>query len=275
MAIITISRGSYSHGKRIAERVAKQLGYECVSREIILEASKDFNIPEYKLSNALKESPSIIDRIILYRKEKYVAFIKAALLKIFKSDNIVYHGFAGHFFVKDIPHVFKIRITAGIEDRVKLVMDRENIPKNEALRLINKLDEERIKWGQHLYGINTWDPALYDLVIHIKRITIDNAVGIICDNVGLEQFQTTPASLQEMEDLSLASEAKAAIIDLKPDIDVSAQKGVIYVKMKAPQLKDTGLLVQGMRKRIDNIPGVKDMKIDVIPPITPIWNNPI
>ena len=80
MGVITISRGSYSHGKSIAEKVARKLGYECVSREILLDASREFNIPEFKLTNALEESPSIIDRIILYRKDKYIAFIQAALI---------------------------------------------------------------------------------------------------------------------------------------------------------------------------------------------------
>ena len=36
MSIITISRGSYSKGKEIAEKVAEELGFECIAREIIL-----------------------------------------------------------------------------------------------------------------------------------------------------------------------------------------------------------------------------------------------
>ena len=44
MAIITISRGSYSKGKEVAERVAQTLGYDCISREILLEASEHFNV---------------------------------------------------------------------------------------------------------------------------------------------------------------------------------------------------------------------------------------
>ncbi len=274
MAIITISRGSYSHGKKIAEKVAQKLGYECVARDILLEASKDFNIPEFKLIQALKDAPSTIDRI-MSRKEKYIAFIKAAVLKHCKNDNVVYHGFAGHFFVKEIPHVLKVRIIADLEDRVKLVMERDGISKNEALRFIRKLDEERTKWSQHLYGINTWDPALYDLVIHIKRITIDNAVEIICNNVGLKQFQTTPESQQEMDDLRIASEVKASLIDLKTDIEVSAQKGVIYIKTRAPQFKNIDLLVHKMRRGVERIPGVKDMKINFISPITSVWNDPM
>ena len=43
MAIITISRGSYSKGKEIAEKVAQQLGYECIARRVLLEASEEFN----------------------------------------------------------------------------------------------------------------------------------------------------------------------------------------------------------------------------------------
>jgi hypothetical protein len=62
MAIITISRGSYSKGKQIAEKVAKTLGYECISREVLLEASKEFNIPEVKLIRAVHDAPSILSR---------------------------------------------------------------------------------------------------------------------------------------------------------------------------------------------------------------------
>jgi cytidylate kinase len=274
MAIITISRGSYSHGKKIAEKVAQKLGYKCIARDILLEASKDFNVPEFKLIQALEDAPSTIDRI-MSRKEKYIAFIKAAVLKHCKNDNVVYHGFAGHFFVKEIPHVLKVRIIADLEDRVKLVMERDGISKNEAVRSINKLDEERTKWSQHLYGINTWDPALYDLVIHIKRIMIDNAVDIICNNVGLKQFQTTSESQQAMDDLCLASEVKASLIDLKTDIEVSAQKGIIYIKTRAPQFKNIDLLVHEMRGGVEKIPGVKDMKINFIPPITSVWDDPM
>jgi len=48
MSIITISRGSYSRGKEVAEKLAETLRYECISRDILLEASEEFNIPEIK-----------------------------------------------------------------------------------------------------------------------------------------------------------------------------------------------------------------------------------
>ena len=70
MSIITISRGSYSRGKEVAEKVAQRLGYTCIARDVLMEASQDFNIPEIKLVRAIHDAPSILDRLG-YRKEKY------------------------------------------------------------------------------------------------------------------------------------------------------------------------------------------------------------
>jgi len=40
MSVIAISRGSFSHGKEIAEKVASKLDYKCMSKDLILEMSK-------------------------------------------------------------------------------------------------------------------------------------------------------------------------------------------------------------------------------------------
>ncbi|MBW1732092.1 MAG: cytidylate kinase family protein, partial [Deltaproteobacteria bacterium] len=63
MAIITISRGSFSHGKEIAEKVAAKLGYECISREVLIEASEFFNVAEMKLTKSIHDAPSILERM--------------------------------------------------------------------------------------------------------------------------------------------------------------------------------------------------------------------
>ena len=97
MSIVTISRGSYSRGKMVAEQLAKALSYECISREIILEASEHFNIPELKLIRAIHDAPTILDRFT-YGKERFIVFFRAALLTHMQRDNVVFHGLAGHFF---------------------------------------------------------------------------------------------------------------------------------------------------------------------------------
>ena len=135
-------------------------------------------MPEIKLIRAIHDAPSILERFT-YSKEVYVAYIRAALLRQVQKDNLVYHGLAGHFLLRALPHVLKVRIVADLEDRVKEEMKRENIFAKEARRILLKDDEERRKWSKSLYGIDTRDPCLYDLVIKIKYVTVDGAVDII------------------------------------------------------------------------------------------------
>jgi cytidylate kinase len=228
MSIITISRGSYSHGKEVAEKLAQKLGYECISREVLLKASKQFNIPEIKLAQALNSAPSIFDRIT-FGKEKYVAYIRAALLNQAKKDNLVYHGLAGHFLLQGIPHVLKVNIIADLEDRVSEQMRRENLSADEARKKLRKEDEELRKWSQRLYGVNTWDPILYNLVIHIGPITVDDAAEVISSVVKLPCFQTTPQSQEILNDLLLASRVQAALVEEFPGATVTAKEGKVQV----------------------------------------------
>lgn len=263
MPIITISRGSYSRGKEIAEKVTQKLGYECIARETLLEASAYFNIPEIRLVRAIHDAPSILDRFV-YGKERYIAYIQAALLRHVRKDNIVYHGLAGHFFLQGISHVLKVRIISDWNDRVALEMEREHISWKEAAHILKSDDDQRHKWSKHLYGIDTMDPSLYDLVLHIKNLNADDAVDIICHTVGLEHFQTTPESQKTIDDLYLASEVKAALMDIKPDIEVSADDGVVVVKTRA-HVSQEKHIVDEIRVKGQRVPGVKEIHTGVLP----------
>ena len=256
MSIITISRGSYSRGKEVAEKVAQKLGYECISRDVILEACDEFNVPEMKLVRAIHDAPSIMERFT-HGKRRFLAYFQAVLLEHFQKGNVVYHGLAGHFFVKDVSHVLKVRIIAEMEDRVRLEVEREGISEAEALVILSNDDEERRKWGLHVFGEDTWDPALYDLVLHIKKLTSDDAVDLICRTVALEHFQATRESQQTLDDLTTAARVKAAVIDLKPDVEVSAKKGLVCVRIKRSELREEWRI----RKLAKAVPGVEDVDI--------------
>jgi cytidylate kinase len=265
MSIVTVSRGSYSYGKEVAEKTAERLGYKCISRDVLIEASEEFDVPEIKLLHAIRDAPSIFDRFT-FEKERYIAYFRDALLGHFQKDNVVYHGLAGHFLVREIPHVLKVRILAEMDDRVKFVMQREGMTnESEALRAIKNIDEARRKWSLHVWGIDTNDPGLYDLVIHIKKISSDDAADIISHAVGLERFQTTPQSQQAMDDLVLASRVRASLLERHSRVTVTAKDGVVYVGLEgaspsqAKEIQDT----------VAQIPGVTKVDVDSYPFVTP------
>jgi len=265
MAVVTISRGSYSRGKEVAEKVAERLGYQCIGRDLLLATSEEFNIPEIKLIRAIHDAPSVLDRFT-YGKEKYMAFIQAALLRHFRKDNVVYHGLAGHFFVRGVSHVLKVRVISDLADRVRLEMEREKISEKEARRIIEKDDEERRKWSRSLYGIDTWDPSLYDLVIHIHKLRVEDAVDLICHTAGLQQFQATLESRRAIDNLALAAEVKAILIQVRPDIEVSAENGIVEVRTRALEAHEAELILE-MESLAKTVPGVRDVRVKVVPAV--------
>jgi cytidylate kinase len=263
MSIITISRGTYSKGKEIAEKVAEKLNYECVSREILLEASEHFNIPEIQLERALHDAPSILERFT-HGKQKYVAYIQDAFLTHMKKDNIVYHGLGGHFFLKGVSHVLKIRIIADMDDRSKLESKKANISEHKARHLLKKDDDERRRWAMMLYGVDTSDPNLYDLIIHTRKITTDEAVDIICNTVRLEHFEATDESRQALRNLVLAAHVKCKIVEKWPEVLVTADNGNVVVHLEAPVGQEKAVK-KNLEPLITGIEGVEDFHLHLRP----------
>jgi cytidylate kinase len=263
MAIITISRGSFSHGKEVAEKVAIVLGYECISREILLEASEHFNIPEIKLERALHDAPSILQRFT-YGKERYLAYITAALLERVHQDNVVYHGLAGQFMLQGVSHVLKVRILADIEDRLNLEMEREHLSREKALARLEKDDQERRQWSLHLFGVDTWNPSLYDLVLHIHKLHVDDAAAIICDTARLKHFKTTPQSQRVLDNLLLAAQVKARLVHSYPMVRTSASDGVVTVDARF-NLTEEPQLADKITEAAQQVPGVKEVRLHALP----------
>ena len=263
MGIITISRGSYSRGKEIAERLAKELGYACTSRDIILEASKHFHVPELKLVRAIHDSPSLFGRM-KYSKERYVAYIRKTFLEHIQKNNIVYHGLAGHFFLKDVPNVLKIRIVANLEDRVSEEMKRENISEAEARRILLKDDEERRKWSSYLYGIDTNDPILYDISVHIDNLSISDAVEILTGIAKRPCFQATEESQKILEEQYLAAKLKVALLDDYPNAEVRCVSGAITVSVDSTisRIDQVQTEIMDIAETVD---GLERINVDVVP----------
>ena len=263
MSIITISHGSYSHGKEVAEKVANRLCYDCMSREILLDASENFNTSELMLARAIHDAPSLLDRFS-GGKERYVTYVKAALLKLLRKDNVVYHGLAGHFFVQGVAHALKVRITVDMLDRVRQAMTGKNITEREAIQLLREDDKQRRRWSLWLYGHDTIDPQLYDIVLHLKRLTTDDAADIICHTVKSDGFRTSPNSQQQILDIALAAEVRAVLVETVPDVYVRADHGNLCIQAKVNSLAQEDFQAD-LTERVSEVSGVERVAVSLDP----------
>jgi cytidylate kinase len=242
----------------VAEALAQRLGYECVSRDILLETCEEFAIPEIKLVKALHDAPSILERFS-HGKERYISYFRAAFLNHMVKDNVVYHGLAGHFFLQDISHVFKVRIIAKMEDRVKEEMKRENCSEEEARYMLKKDDAERNRWGLSLYGKDTWNCNLYDMVLHIDSMTVEDVVEILAGMVEKGRFDATPESIEILQKKALIANIHAAIVNISPRATVEVRDGVVTLDNLQGGLKNDGDLRLKTAERLIKSYGLKDV----------------
>jgi nucleotide-binding universal stress UspA family protein/cytidylate kinase len=263
MSVITISQSCFSKGQEIAEKVAAELGYRSISRRVLLKASEEFNVPELLLERALHDAPSSLDRFT-HGKERYVAFIRQAFLEQISEDNVVYRGLAGHFFVQGIKHVLAVRIFTDLEERVKREMEREGLPREKALKVIENDDKERHNWSTALYGIDSTDSRLYDLALYLLKIGVDDAVRIICNTVQKPQFQTTPASQRALNNLLMAARAKSAIVRKWPTANVAVGHGNVLVHVDR-NLPSTSGVTDEITRLVEPVPGVKKVRVIFYP----------
>jgi hypothetical protein len=145
-------------------------------------------------------------------------------------------------------------------------MRREHISEKEARYVLKKDDEERRKWSMFLYGVDTKDPSLYDIVLNIDNLKVADAVEILTDVAKRPCFQTTPESTGIICDFYLAAKVQEILFDRFHSAGVKCHRGIVYVKI------DTDLsLEQEIRAKItqtledSHINGIEQIRVSVIP----------
>ena len=232
MPIVTISRGAFSGGKELAEKVASTLGYRCVSREVFLEAHQRYGVSEAKFTEILETVPRWWER---WRESMrlYRIVLQAAMCEVAQDGNLVYHGHGGHELLPGIRHVLKIHLTAPMTYRVEQVRAREGKDEEAAQQYIEQVDRARNRRLQAVFGTDWRDPNRYDFVINIAQMTLDTACHLIVEAVRREDYQPTAASEQAFQDLLITSRVQAALITSPKTrnltINVQVQKGEAYV----------------------------------------------
>jgi cytidylate kinase len=263
MPIITISRGTFSGGKELAECLAQRLGYPCISREVLVEAGEQYGASEAALSTALSQAPGLFDRLKRDR-DHYLAYIRAVLCRHALQGNFIYHGYAGHHLLAGIRHLLRVRVVANLSYRIDAAMKRLDMTSRQAEAHIRKVDDERRKWTRFLYGVAWEDPANYDVVLNLEYLGIAGACAAVVGLSELEQFQPTPESRRTLANLGLQSSVLAALArdqrTRDSDFRVRADAGVVTVEgvVKLPGIVDS------VREVVSGVDGVSQVVNQVI-----------
>jgi len=263
MSVITISRGTYSGGKTLAECLSYKLGFRCVGREEIVQRAAARGIREQDLRAALDQPPSAMGTFN-HRKYIYLALIQAALTEEVKEGRVIYHGLGGHLLLKGGIGVLRLRIIAPLEYRIRMAQQQLRLSRPEVIAHIQKMDEERRKWTRYLYGLDWEDPSLYDLIINLEYIDIDQACRLVAGMTREAYFEFSPEARAILRDLALASRVKAELA-VNPftsnlEVEVEAAGGAVTIKGSFFEQADE------VRRVVSAIPGVAEIALEDLAP---------
>jgi cytidylate kinase len=266
MPIVTIYQGASGEGQELADAVAEALGYRCVGREVLVEASRRYRIPEAKLNEIVEKGPHWWERLLQDLRPYRIA-LQATLCELAHDGKVVYHGHLGHELLSGIGHVLKVLLTAPIEFRIEQTRTRQNLNDSAARHYVEEVDKARSRRLMAMFGADWRDPTRYDLILNMGKMRRDGAKRVIIEAAKLEEYQPTPASDQAFNDLALSSRVYATLF-ASPDVrgltlEVRAEGGHIHVKGRVDHgLEDKVVTI------VKNVPGVTKVTSDLysVPP---------
>jgi cytidylate kinase len=273
MPIITIYQGASGDGQELAESLAEALDYRCIGRDILVKASRRYNIPEAKLNDIVEKGPHWWEQLLQDLRPYRIA-LQATLCELAQDGKVVYHGHLGHELLSGIGHVLKVLLTAPIEFRIEQVRTRQNQTTASARHYIEEVDKARSRRLMAMFGADWRDPNRYDLTLNMAKMTREGAKLVILEAASLAENQPTAASTQAFKDLALGARVHATLMastmastEVRVSaLEVRAQQGQGHVQVKGRV--DHEALEEIVVRLVKTVPGVTGVTTNLysVPP---------
>jgi hypothetical protein len=259
VAVLLISRGSFSGAQTIAKCLSKNAGIICLTREDLTAAVNGHGELANRITASIAKAASNYAEFSALRRP-FKLLMRLALLEYVRAGNVAYFGYSGHLLLPHIAHVVRVRLLAPIELRVAQHMARDNYTAERAREHIRQVDEERSRWTRFMYGKNLRDPELFDVCINLERFSFSAACSILSQIATQSEFQPTAESLAMVENLYLATHVLVVLV-MDPrttSIEVGAIARDGCVSLEGPYLEEAELATLLEVSR--SVPGVREVQ---------------
>lgn len=212
MPILFISRGTMSGVYQLVECLHGLTGLRCASHESLTHIVNRYGELATRVVEQLAGAISAYDQFSRLRWP-YLVLMRHSLLEEILQDNVIYHGYSGHFLLPPLQHFIRVRIDAPLDLRIKMTMERLMCDDQAAQDYITKADDERTRWARFMFGRDLLDPKYYDLHLNLGHLSLKAMCGI-CERVMAEdEFQILPETRAQVEGLFLAASVEASLVN--------------------------------------------------------------
>lgn len=192
--IITINRELGSGGRTVGRKLAQKLGVEYYDKAVINALQERYNLTveqieqlkgqkqtwweEFKRKMTFSESEYELSQTNIATEDVFRA--ETEILKaIAKEESCVIAGRSAFYIFRAHPNHLSILIQASMPCRMARVAREQNMSKEEARLVIDKVDQMRENYINEFTGSSRYDSRNYQLVINMDEINEDAAVDLI------------------------------------------------------------------------------------------------
>ena len=203
--VITMARQYGSGGKTIGAMLAKELGINCYSREILRMASEEsginerlFGMSDEKMKGAgwFKILSRPYDGELLSPEEKgfvseeNIFNYQAKIIKdLAEKESCVIIGRCADYALEDFDNCISVYVHAPFEDRIKRIENEYGIPNGKSKEMLMKKDKQRSSYYNY-YSSNKWgDAKSYDLCLNSSYLGIDGSVDLIKKVIAMKESE--------------------------------------------------------------------------------------
>ena len=200
--VITINRELGSGGRTVGELLAQRLQVPFYDKVIIqgLKEKYDLTTEEIErlkgqkhnwwadLKRSLKIMPSYAAPQIISSKDAIPDFLitddifqtETEILKgIVADESCIIAGRSAFFVFRDHPNHLSVFIQASMDCRIRRLVERRGISREEAQAIIKEVDKGRENYVKKYTGTSRYDTRNYDIVLNADDHTEEEIVEII------------------------------------------------------------------------------------------------
>jgi cytidylate kinase len=114
----------------------------------------------------------------------YIEAIESTMKEMAADGDVVFIGRGGHVILKDMPNVLRVGVVASFEDRVKTLMTREAIDRDNAIVTLEQRDQARKHFFKKYFELDEPDnPNLFHFTINSSEMSTNYAAEMVIQNL--------------------------------------------------------------------------------------------
>ncbi|MEZ4652645.1 MAG: cytidylate kinase-like family protein [Candidatus Eisenbacteria bacterium] len=200
--VVTVSREFGSGGKEFGHVLAGRLGWDYVDSRLVDEVAQRMQCPEDVVQRWDERGEGVILRLLRAMQaahpeavapgpigpallgndpspERVAAVVREMIAEEARRGHAVIVGRGAAWVLAEEPGVLHVRLVGDRADRIARLADRLSSSRENATKLVDQTDRERVAYLKHHFGVDPRDPHHFDLVFNTSRVEIAWAIRVV------------------------------------------------------------------------------------------------